>query len=415
MVNNFIQYNEWCVKMAFIRPIYSKILARTQEARKFIQVISGPRQVGKTTLIKHLLKHVDLPTHYASADLPTLEDLMWLEQQWEIGRMKAHENQRDRCAVLVLDEIQKIPHWSEKVKALWDEDTFEDMQLKVILLGSSPLLMQKGLTETLAGRFELIHMTHWSYSEMREAFDWDLNQYIYFGGYPGSADLIQDEKRWRDYINQSLIETSISRDILLMTRVDKPVLLRRLFELGCHYSSQILSYQKMLGQLSDVGNATTLAHYLTLLEGAGMLAGVEKFSGAVVAQRASSPKLQVLNTALISAQRKISFQQTLADPDYWGRLVESAVGAHFLNEGLREDVKIFYWRERNKEIDFVLQQGDNVVGIEVKSGITHKPVCAAVEFSERYRVRKIFLMGGKGLPLETCFTTPILTWLALEN
>jgi len=237
--------------MSYVRPIYNQVLARVKEPRKFLQVIIGPRQVGKTTLIKHLLQHINIPAHYASADSPTIGDIPWIEQQWEMGRLKIQENTESHCALLVLDEVQKIPNWSEKVKELWDADTFKDVQLKVIILGSSPLLIQKGLSETLAGRFELIHMTHWSYLEMKTAFDWDLNQYIYFGGYPGSADLIKDEKRWEDYINQSLIETSISRDILLMNRVDKPILLRRLFELGCHYSGQILSYQKMLGQLAN--------------------------------------------------------------------------------------------------------------------------------------------------------------------
>jgi len=170
------------------------------------------------------------------------------------------------------------------------------------LLGSSPLLVQQGLSESLAGRFEILRIGHWSFSEMRDAFGLTVDQYLYFGGYPGSAALINDEERWRRYLLDSLIETTLARDILLMNRVDKPALLRQMFRLGCEYSGQILSYQKMLGQLQDAGNTTTLAHYLDLLSGAGMLCGLSKFSSEVVRQRGSSPKLQVLNNGLMTAQ-----------------------------------------------------------------------------------------------------------------
>lgn len=397
--------------MSFIRPVHQLVLSRIHEPRKLIQVIAGPRQVGKTTLIKQLLKSIQLPAHYASADSPTLQDVPWIEQQWEIGRLKAQSSHQGHGALLVLDEIQKIPNWSEQVKKLWDEDTFHDRQVKLIILGSAPLLIQRGLTETLAGRFELIHMPHWSYSEMQDAFDWNLPQYIYFGGYPGSADFINDEKRWADYINESLIETSISRDILLMTRVDKPILLRRVFELGCHYSGQILSYQKMLGQLSDAGNATTLAHYLKLLAGAGMITGLNKFSGKIITQKASSPKLQVYNTALISAQKQIPFNTAMTDSQYWGRLVESAVGSHLLNNGLRHNINVFYWRDRNKEVDFILQKGDVIVAIEVKSGLS-KPIPAMLDFNKQYDVKRNLLIGGNGIPLEEYFKTDLEHWLS---
>jgi uncharacterized protein len=395
--------------MLYTRAVTQTVSSRINEPRKFIQVICGPRQVGKTTLIKQILKTVNIPTHYASADFPTIQDLPWLEQQWDIGRLKVRENRESNCALLVLDEIQKVQNWSEKVKQLWDEDSFKDVELKVIILGSSPLLIQKGLTETLAGRFELIQMTHWSFVEMQEAFDWDLSHYIYFGGYPGSADLVKDEKRWADYINQSLIETSISRDILLMTRVDKPALLRRLFDLGCLYSGQILSYQKMLGQLADVGNATTLSHYLTLLTGAGLITGISKYSGKVVVQKASSPKLQVYNTALISAQNPISFAKAEYDRQYWGRLVESAVGAQLLNEALKNDIKVYYWRERDSEVDYILQKGESIVAIEVKSGVS-KGHSGMMDFKKKYKVDKMLLVGGSGIPLEQFFKTNLNEW-----
>src|SRR3989338_3685312 len=270
----------------FRRESFKALLKRLHEPRRFIQVLAGPRQVGKTTLARQIMEQVKSPTHYASADEPTLKNAFWIEQQWEIGRLLGRGKPHAASLLLILDEIQKVQGWSSVVKRLWDEDTRNEVPLKIMLLGSSPLLIQTGLTESLAGRFEIVPLPHWSFSEMHQAFGWDVEQFIYYGGYPGSAPLIKEPARWRRYIVDSLIETTISRDILLMTRVDKPALLRRLFLLGCDYSGQILSYQKMLGQLQDAGNTTTLAHYLELLAGAGILTGLQKFAGKQVKQRA---------------------------------------------------------------------------------------------------------------------------------
>lgn len=214
----------------------------------------------------------------------------WIEQQWNVARQRQKQLESNEL-IFVIDEIQKISNWSEMIKKLWDEDILNQVSIKLILLGSSRLLLQEGLTESLAGRFETIYMGHWSFAEMNEAFGWNINQFIWYGGYPGSATLIQDEQRWKRYVNDALVETSIARDILLLTRVDKPVLMRRLFELGCLYPGQILSLNKIMGQLQDAGNTTTLANYLHLLSTAGLLAGIEKFTAYKLTQRASSPKL----------------------------------------------------------------------------------------------------------------------------
>jgi len=295
------------------RPMYNMLVKRLREPRRFIQVLAGPRQTGKTTMVRQVADETRIPVHYASADEPTLQSRAWIEQQWETGRLLAAETKGALEAILVLDEIQKVTGWSEVVKRLWDADTRKKTTLKVVILGSAPLLIQRGLTESLAGRFETIPVTHWSYAEMQKAFEWDLDRFIYFGGYPGAADLITDRQRWSRYIIDSLIETTLSRDILLLTRVDKPALLRRLFQLGCSHSSQILSYQKMIGQLQDAGNTTTLAHYLELLASAGMLTGLHKFAALRVRERASSPKFQALNTALISAQSPLTFEAARKD------------------------------------------------------------------------------------------------------
>ena len=312
------------------------LLTRLLEPRRLIHVVAGPRQVGKTTLVQQATEASGLATHYASADVPALRAGAWIEQQWEAAR----ELSRSGPAVLVLDEIQKIPDWSEQVKRLWDEDTRRKVRLHVVVLGSAPWLVHKGLTESLAGRFEKIHVPHWSAGEMGAAFDWSLDQSIFYGGYPGTAPLIQDHDRWSAYVRDSLIETSVSRDVLLMERIDKPALLRRVFALACEYSGRILSYNKMLGQLQDAGNTTTLAHYLDLLNGAGLVAGIPKYAGEAVRRRRSSPKLQVYNTALVSAQAGVSLADARSDAERWGRLTESFVGAYLINGSAAGGVRV---------------------------------------------------------------------------
>lgn len=389
------------------RPIFETGLARAREPRRFIQVLAGPRQVGKTTLARQVLEAVELPSHYASADDAVGRDRAWLEAQWELGRLRAREGGR-RGALLVLDEAQKAPAWSEVVKRLWDEDTAAGVRLKVMLLGSAPLLVQRGLTESLAGRFELIRIPHWSFAEMRDGFGWKLERFLYFGGYPGAASLARDEERWRRYILDSLVETTLSRDIFLLTRVDKPALLRRLFQLACAYSGQVLSYQKMLGQLHDAGNTTTLAHYLELLGGAGMVTGLQKFSGAQVRQRGSSPKLLVLNTALMTAISGLSFGAAREDTEFWGRLVESAVGAHLANA----QVEVFYWRDRSREVDFVARSGRSVTAIEVTSSRRKESLPGMQAFAELHAPTRKLLVGGQGIPLEEFLLAPVETWLS---
>lgn len=365
------------------------------EPRKFIQVIFGPRQVGKTTLVNQMVKKYSFGSLVVSADAIDAYNTYWLEQQWELARIKLTQSGGEEF-LLVVDEIQKIDNWSEKVKSLWDQDTKNNLPLKVIVLGSSRLLIQQGLTESLAGRFETTFMSHWSYSEMLAAFGWNEKQYVYFGGYPGAASLISDQQRWKQYVRESLIETSISKDILMLTRVDKPALMKRLFELSCTYSGQILSYNKMLGQLRDAGNTTTLSHYLTLLSTAGLVTGIEKYSSNIIRKKSSSPKFQVYNTALISALSNESFEDALQNPAFWGRLIESAVGVHLLNHSVSGDFALTYWREGNDEVDFVIEQ-KKLIGIEVKSGAVHNTSGMAA-FKKKFNPDKLVVIGNTGLP-----------------
>lgn len=380
------------------RSYLKQLKSRIEEPRKFIQVILGPRQVGKTTMVNQLLSQLSISYVSESADAIGATNLAWLMQVWEAARLRMKASGASEY-LLVIDEIQKIDNWSEVVKQQWDKDTRENVNIKVILLGSSRLLIQKGLTESLAGRFETFYLGHWSFAEMTAAFSWSIEQYIYFGGYPGSALLIEDEERWKSYIKDSLIEASISKDILMLTRVDKPALLKRLFEFGCLYSGQILSYTKITGQLQDAGNTTTLANYLKLLSDCGLLGGLEKYPGRVIRQRSSSPKFQVYNNALLTSQDDETYLTAIVTPKLWGKLVESSVGAHLLNHSISERYNLHYWREGNNEVDFILEKENKVIGLAVKSG-----ACADNEgmgiFNKKFHPDKMLLVGIGGIPYE---------------
>ena len=388
----------------------------------------GPRQSGKTTIVRQALRQIDRESRYLAVDQPdttgpgdhygrsenetytipgTPKDAEWLIRQWENARIEAVRN--DRGYVLVFDEIQKIQSWSEVVKGMWDADRIQNRPLHVVILGSAPLLMQSGLSESLAGRFEPIFVSHWSFDEMARAFDFDLTKYFFFGGYPGSAPLVQNPQRWRDYVLHALVSPNIERDVLAMQRVDKPALLKQLFVLGMAYSGQILSYNKMLGQLRDAGNTTTLARYLDLLSGVGLLVGLQNFARRPHRRRASIPKLIALNTALMTATSGYSFDEAKADRTFWGRIVESVVGAHLFNTAT-PDIGLYYWRENPYEVDFVLQRGPRIVAIEVKSGTKLRPLQGMESFSERFNPQQSILVGEDGIPLNEFLTVPAHYW-----
>jgi len=422
--------------MAYVRAQISTLLDRLDEAPERLILITGPRQTGKTTLVRHALERLERPFLYLPVDepespgLPSFpgwsestfaipsdplssisgsKDTRWLVRHWERARVGAERS--DRGCVLVFDEIQKIPGWSEAVKGLWDADRYHDRRVHVVLLGSAPLLMQRGMTESLAGRYETIRLTQWSFAEMSAAFDFDLPAYVYFGGYPGAASRVREEGRWRAYVTEAIVEPNIERDILAMQRVDKPALLKRLFELGADYSGQILSYNKMLGQLQDAGNTTTLARYLDLLAKAGMIAGLSNYAGGAHRRRASTPKLNVLDTALMSALSGYTFAEARADRSLWGRLVESAVGAHLFNTGAPE-IRLHYWRHRGREVDFVLKRGPRLVAVEVKSGARRAGHTGGLdEFHRRFDGARTILVGDGGVSLSEFLSVPTREWV----
>lgn len=382
----------------FVRAEYQEVKSRLEEQRMFIQVIAGPRQIGKSTLVGQVLDKITLPYSSFSADNELNVTQAWISNVWDAVRNEMtvrHEKEH----ILVIDEIQKIENWSEVVKKEWDRDTRENRNLKVLLLGSSRLLLKKGLTESLAGRFELIRMGHWNFLEMREAFGWTLDQYVYFGGYPGTAPLISDERRWKKYVKDSLIESALANDVLGTTNVYKPALLKRLFELGCSYSGELLSLTKMMGQLQDRGNVTTLANYIQVLDECHLLAGLQKYSGDTARRYASVPKYQVYNIALMNAYSTTDFHEQRLDLGKWGRLVESAVGSHLLNYADKLNYRVYYWREKNNEVDFIVERNRKVWAIEVKSGKRGMNKGLGL-FREAFNPYRAFIVGTGGIPVE---------------
>lgn len=377
---------------------FDELKSRIEEVRNKIQVISGPRQVGKSTLVKQVLKEISIDFTFISADNVEKNNVSWINEVWETARQRM-KLKKEREYLLVIDEVHKVNNWSEAVKKEWDADTFNDVNIKVVILGSSRLLIKDGLTESLAGRYELIHMSHWSFKEMNEAFGIDLEHYIFFGGYPGGVNFINNETRWRKYIKEGIIAPAIFHDILKTKQVYKPELMKQLFELGCTYSGEEIALTKLLGQLQDAGNITTLANYLSTLNESHLLCGLQKYANDNARKYNSVPKMLVYNTALLSSLYGLSYSQVFTDPKMWGRWVESAVGTHLLNMANELDYRIYYWRERNDEVDFILEYNRQCIAIEVKSGRRTTNAGISV-FKEKFRPLHTFIVGNGGIPLE---------------
>lgn len=371
---------------------------RIEEPRKFIQVIAGPRQVGKTTLVNQVLRQIELAYAVEVADGVDAKDTDWIRRVWDSART-AMLFRKEKEYLLVIDEIQKIANWSEAVKKEWDEDTRKGVNLKVVLLGSSRLLLKKGLTESLAGRYELIRLGHWRYQEMRDAFGFTLDEYVYFGGYPGPAHLIRNERRWKKYVKDSLVAPAIDKDVIMTSNIYKPALMKRLFELGCGYSAEILSLTKLIGQLQDAGNVTTLAGYLEILNQCSLLAALQKYARDDARKYNSIPKYQVYNNALMTAYKGQTFEKDRTDPKVWGRWVESAVGAYLLSMAEELDYQLYYWREGDDEVDFIIANGGESVAIEVKSG-RRGMNSGLPKFVKAFQPKLSFVVGTSGVSLE---------------
>ena len=387
------------------RQEYDVLRRRLGEPRKFIQVVLGPRQIGKTTVVRQVLHDINKPHLYFSADDTAVAGSAWLASCWTAARLEAQTHPDAGC-VLVIDEIQKVPNWSETVKRQWDDDTWNERNIKVVLLGSSRALILQGLSESLMGRFEEIRMTHWTYAEMRDCFGLTVDEFIYFGGYPGAVEMMQDEARWKVYVRNSMIDATVNRDIFEDVRIGKAALLRKTLELGAAYSGKILSLTKLLGEIQDAGNVMTIAGYLERLNQCGLLGTFQKFSVDDARRRASIPKFQVHNNALLTALSAGTFEQVRNDPVKWGHYVESAVGAYLISQAYRLQFEVFYWRDGNNEVDFVLRKDGKVVALEVKSN--HERYTKGLDvFCQKFRPNVALIVGSGGLPLETFLETPI--------
>lgn len=387
--------------MEYKRQPFAEVLERMNEPRRFIQVLAGPRQVGKSTLIDQALSECQLPHYLYNADGVDENDTDWIRRIWESVRTQMDTKQQKE-AVLAIDEVHKIKRWSEIVKREWDADTRSHRQLKLFLLGSSRLMLRKGLTESLAGRFELIRLGHWTLQEMEDAFGWTLDEWVYYGGYPGSAGLIKDMRRWRKYIKESLVAPAIEKDVILTSNIYKPALMKQLFEVGCSYSAQLLSLTKALGQLQDAGNVTTLSSYLDILNQCNLLAGLQKYANDEARRYQSVPKFQVYNNALLTAFQGTTYEKDRIDPQIWGRWVESAVGAYLLGGAEEAGYNVYYWRERSDEVDYIIVRQGETIALEVKSG-RRGMNSGLPKFCDNFHPKRALVIGTDGIPFNDFF------------
>ena len=389
-----------CVKCfdMYKRVEYQTIKSRLEEDRMFIQVVMGPRQVGKSTVVKQVLDDLTIPYQLYTADNVPATNTAWISNCWAAVRSWKENNGLD-SVVLVIDEIQKITNWSEVVKKEWDTDTFYNSNIKVLLLGSSRVMLEKGLSESLAGRFEEIRMSHWSFKEMKECFGFSLDKYLFYGGYPGAAKLIEHSDRYEQYIQSAIIEATINKDILMDTPIGKPALLKQTFELAAAYSGNLLSLTKMLSALQDAGNTSTLARYINLLDESGLLCGLQKYSVDMSRRKASIPKFQVYNNALKMVYTPTTFEQSIMDRKLWGHIVESAIGSYLVSQAFVHRFEVFYWREKNDEVDFILRKKGVLVAIEVKSN-SEKHTTGLDKFNELFKPHKSIIVGDGGISIE---------------
>lgn len=377
--------------------------SRMAEPRRRMQIVMGPRQVGKSTLVGQFTEEISVPFDFFAAGGVNRFDSSWIPNKWQQVRMRMdiHSEQEH---ILIIDEVQKIRGWSEQVKKEWDEDSRSHRNLKVILLGSSRLLLQKGLEESLEGRFETIKMGYWDWQEMHEAFGFSMDEYVYFGGFPGLAPDIQDEDRWRNLMEDSIISPILTRDILEIEEIRNPALLRQVFELASIESAKELSLTKMQGTMNS-GTVPTIKNYLDILNKSMIVQPLQNYSPSRVKEKQSVPKMQVFNNAFRNRFGTFSFDEARVDPAEWGHLVESAVGAHLANRAMTDDYELFYWRnERRQECDYVLRKGQALVAIEVKSGSVDKTV-GFEKFKEQFadNVTAAFIVGPHALPLDDFF------------
>ena len=381
----------------------SVLESRLAEPRRTIHVVMGPRQVGKSTMIDQFVEHTSVPYSLFSADGVGKTNTDWISEKWYEVRTKMMLY-GEREHILIIDEIQKIAGWSETVKKEWDQDTREKRNLKVILLGSSRLLIQKGLEESLEGRYETLRMGYWEWEEMRDAFGFTMEQYVYFGGFPGLAPYINDEDRWRRMMEDSIISPILNRDILDIEEIRNPSLLRQVFEIGSMYSAQEISLNKMQGVVNS-GTVPTISSYLRILDETMLVKPLYKYDNSTIKTKNSVPKMQAYNNAFRNSYCQHTFEEAVMNKVEWGRQVESAVGAYLAGRSVIDGFQLLFWRDEKKnECDYVLKKGESLIAIEVKSGHADN-IEGYLAFKNRFgrNIVNSFIVGPEGLPLEDFF------------
>jgi len=400
-----------------------------------IIAVVGPRQVGKTTIAlqaRQRLIELGFTCQYISFDDPSLSKTDWprdidisditqieslanprsLVDIWETSRKASLESPRGH--VLFLDEVQLIPLWSNYVKGLWDRDRLDGHPLHIVILGSAVWQMLVGRNESLTGRFRELSVKHWSLYEMAKVFGLTVDQFMFYGGYPASWPGESEKSRfdyWREYITKTIVGSVTGRDILLLNQIRKPALMRQLMNIAPSYSGQIMAYNKFLGLLQEKGNATTVKHYLNLLSDAGLITTLFRYTPTPYLGMTSPPKFNVLNTALMTAPSGYSFQEAQKDRSFWGRVVESAMGAHLCNNR-NTATRVHYWRDKSNEheVDFVISRGPHLVGVEVKSGKkqTHRGLDA---FKDRFPHAKTIIVGASGVSFNEFLSLTADEWI----
>lgn len=336
----------------------------SEPAPSRIQILTGPRQVGKTTLLLDLARSTKIASRYLALDAPEASIPGWWDRQWELILQVAGEKK----VLLLLDEVQFLPDWTRVVKSAVDQIYRMKIPVHIIATGSSALKVGAGAKETMAGRFERLAICHWAPSDIQKAFRLTpkeaVTRYLRFGGFPGGMNLISDLQRWRAYIRDSIMEPAIGRDLIHAEKIRKPSLFRQVFGICTKYPSEIVSLGKIGGALLEEGTLDTISQYLEILQEAYLVAPIRKFSRKEIRRRASPPKLIPLSNAFLAASGHENLPTHQSDPQAWGRWVETACIAFLINSGLT----VHYWREEPFEVDVVVENADGEWAIEIKSG-----------------------------------------------
>ena len=361
-----------------------------------IQLLTGPRQVGKTTLLLQLAGSLKGRAIYATADGPEASLPGFWERIWSSAEEIAH---RRGDAVVLLDEVQHLPDWSRRLKGEWDRIHRLKTPLHVIVTGSSALRLGSASRESLAGRFERVTLSHWPAAALRDILHVKAGAaaetQVLTGSYPGAHALRGDSARFRAYVRDAIVEPAIGRDVLALEPVRRPALLRQIFGFCASMPAQIVSLQKLQGRLTDPGALDTIAHYLHLLEDAYLIAPLEKFSVRPLRRRSAPPKIIVLSNALLAGMDPLGPPDRSKDPGRFGAWVENACLAHAWNSGQR----VTYWREEPIEVDGVIEGTWGAWAVEVKTGSfeTHD-LKGVLEFCRRNpRFRPLVLHGPEGV------------------